>query len=229
MKTDINAIRDICKCLLNLPVDKEEAENRFFLSHPYFETAVFHCFKNKKIYSSLDLTKESEYLQAVKYWEGRIDLMDLPLLFSTIRKQYRLLLFKLSADYLSEKDYGEFLHYVWTVSENPNDDVNVPKSEAIKLFQKADKKYLMEENDYKHYSSLPDIITIYRGVSPGRVKNGLSWTENFEKAEWFSKRFGDGFILKGTAKKEDVLAYFNSRDEDEIVINPKRIKDIEKI
>jgi Cys-tRNA synthase (O-phospho-L-seryl-tRNA:Cys-tRNA synthase) len=86
----------------------------------------------------------------------------------------------------------------------------------------------MTEEDYEVYQSLPETFTIYRGVAVGRNPKGLSWTQNLETARWFAHRFDredkKGYIQMGMAKKEDVLAYFNTRNEDEIVYNSRRLQ-----
>lgn len=93
METNLSEIRDICKCLLNLPIDEKEG---FFLAHPYFEQTQVPLSDGATDFEFIDTTTLEGYKQAVDFWEERIDKMDLIPLFMTIRKQYRLLLFKLS-------------------------------------------------------------------------------------------------------------------------------------
>ena len=45
----------------------------------------------------------------------------------------------------------------------------------------------------------------------------------------FSGRFGDGYVLEGTAEKKDVLAFFGRRNEEEIVIEAKNVQNKQKI
>lgn len=93
----------------------------------------------------------------------------------------------------------------------------------------------MTEEDYLYYNNLPSEIEVFRGVSKGRVELGLSWTDNREKAIWFMERFkgkkmGEQKLLKATIRKDDVLAYFNTRNEQEIVVDVFAIQDkIERI
>ena len=222
MKTNLDEIRDICKCLLNLPIEENE-EFLFILTHPYFEF-IEVPIGDSGSFGMINVTTPGGFQKAVDFWEERIDKMDLISLFMSIRKQYRLLLFKLSKDFLSEKDFADMLAHVWVESENPNMDINVSINESAEFFKEANKEILMEPEDYNYYLSLPDEFTIYRGVSKGRTEKGLSWTRNKEKAEWFASRFGSGYVLQATAKKRNVLAYFNTRDEDEIVIHPRNLK-----
>ena len=105
------------------------------------------------------------------------------------------------------------------MSENPNNDVNVPLKEMVKHFKYCDKSHLMTADELDVYNSMPDEFDVYRGVSIGRVKEGFSWTRDKEKALWFANRFGKGYLLKAHVKKTDVFAYYNRRDEDEYVVN----------
>ena len=130
---------------------------------------------------------------------------------------------------LSLSDFSELLGECWTEEENPNGDTNVSTSMVARWFRQADKKVLMKNDEYKVYSELPETFTVYRGVTPGHNPDGMNWTREYDKAEWFSNRFGEGYVLKGTAKKEDVLAFFSRRGEEEIVIEAKNVKNKEKM
>ena len=230
IETNIEEIKKNCKVLLNMPLDPAEF-NDVFLSHPNFESTICAYKEEGGGLSLIDIREKENFDKLVSQWEGFIDKTDKVLgLFMGIRKPYMLFLFYVSENYLSEKDYADMLSFVWVDSENPNGDVNVPISQSAEFFKKANKKYLMEPEDYEHYVNLPDEFTVYRGVAKGRVKDGLSWTENLEKARWFANRWqSNGYIQKATVNKKDVLAYFNTRDEDEIVVSPKDLQNIEVI
>lgn len=97
----------------------------------------------------------------------------------------------------------------------------------------CDKKVLMSKEDYNVYAALPKEFTVYRGVAVGRNPDGLSWTRDKETAFWFSKRFDHdaeiGYVKQAITQKKNVLVYFNSRNENELVINPKTLRDIKII
>ena len=57
----------------------------------------------------------------------------------------------------------------------------------------------------------------------------MSWTREFDKAKWFSNRFGEGYVLEGTAHKEDVLAFFSRRGEEEVVMEAAKVEGRRKI
>ena len=78
--------------------------------------------------------------------------------------------------------------------------------------------------------NLPDSITIYRGVGNYNNKdlNVFSWTLSYGVALWFAKRFGNApEVYQADIQKTDVLAYFDI--EKEIVVNPFKLKNIQKI
>ena len=69
-----------------------------------------------------------------------------------------------------------------------------------------------------------DTGNILKYMCRWKNKNGL---QDLEKAKWFANRFNTetkkGYVQVGIAKKEHVLAYFNTRGEDEIVYNSKKL------
>lgn len=223
--TDLHNVKSVAKSFLYLEIDKTAEFYPMFIQHPIFESA----FQSVKIDGKCDIiniTESEENLQmANKFFEKRINESDLLGVYMIIRKSYRLTFLKYIKSYLSMQDFCTLFADAWVMSENPNGDVNVPLSLAVKWFKQADKTMLMDAEEYKVYSELPDTLTVYRGVAVGRNPQGLSWTMDRDKAEWFAHRFDrngtTGYLQSATIKKEDVLAYFNSRNEEEIVVSVK--------
>lgn len=87
----------------------------------------------------------------------------------------------------------------------------------------------MTEEELALYENLPDTFTVYRGLSSLSNKKGISYTKSLDVAKFFANRFKtDCFtpiILKAEIHKKYALAYFNGRNEDEIVVDYPRIKD----
>jgi len=67
--------------------------------------------------------------------EKLIEDSNLLRLFVLVRKGYRLALLKYCAEYLSQEDLSKSLEFVWTSSEDPNQDPNCSVSYLIKLFR----------------------------------------------------------------------------------------------
>lgn len=71
-------------------------------------------------------------------------------------------------------------------------------------------------------------INVYRGSKEDEYYNALSWTTDIDVARKFAHRFTDnGTVYSTKIKKADILAYFEA--EEEVVVNYKRIKDVEII
>lgn len=81
----------------------------------------------------------------------------------------------------------------------------------------------------------PGPYTLYRGVAgvgPARRVRGLSWTASRERAQWFAHRYdwlADPTVYQVTVPESDVLAYVDTREENEFVVllpataRPKRV------
>lgn len=223
-KTDLKAVKETLKLFLYMPIEETDLYP-IIIQHPIFDTG----------YSSIDgeivdITKPEGLQKAIKKMEEKIDSIDTLIRCSYImRNSYYLTFLKYIKEYLSLQDFSLLLGKFWTEEENPNGDVNVSVALAARWFRLADKKSLMYDDEYETYTNLPESFIVYRGVTPGRNPNGMSWTREHDKAEWFSNRFGEGYVLKGTVNKKDVLAFFSRRGEEEIVIEAKNVKNKQKI
>lgn len=77
------------------------------------------------------------------------------------------------------------------------------------------------------------ILTIYRGQASGStdVTKALSWTLRFSTALFFASRYNtdDVVLYKANVRREDVIDFFEGRNEAEVVIFPENIFNIEKL
>ena len=219
MKTNIENVRRLAIAFLD--EDIRETEFPFIIDHPIFENPHV-LIPNGEMYNLL----EEKDLRTVRgIYTDLINKSSVMEVYLLIRPPYKLAFVKYAKEYLSGKDFAELLADAWTMAENPNDDINVSLSEAVELFKAADKKYLMDKTEYAFYKKLPEVVTAYRGVGVGRNPKGLSWTLDYDKAEWFANRWGKkGYIQKAEVKKEYILAYFASRNEEEIVCETERLE-----
>ena len=80
----------------------------------------------------------------------------------------------------------------------------------------------MDKKEKAEFATFPDRLTIFRGQGGRRgLGQGLSWTINQAKAEWFARRYsflGPPFVASAWVFKRDVFAYFTRRNESEIVV-----------
>lgn len=200
--------------------------------HPFF-TGRFVCWNpDNAEHPHLDILGSDDDMQeALRRYKGFIEKSEsIDSILLLMAKSYRLPFFKLIQKALSPDEMGRMLADIWVGSENPNDSM-VPLSTLIKWFKQASRESLMDAEELAYYDSLPDEFTVYRGIGSKSNKKGISYTLSLEKAEWFAKRFQQkkGYVLAGTAKKKDVLAYFNSRKEQEVLIEPKNISGLHKM
>lgn len=123
----------------------------------------------------------------------------------------------------NDTDYWECLNLVYTDAIWPTG-----KDILLRLFKakRANREAFMTKEDQMEFAQMPEALTIYRGYQKRGKKLGLSWTLSKEKAIWFAYRWshrGSPLVAIGTCKKADVFGYCNDREEQEIVIDPKKI------
>jgi hypothetical protein len=132
-------------------------------------------------------------------------------------RPYRFDAFVRIAFQLSDKEYWEALRMVWQDSENiwqnkERWDV------ALRTTKHGDPRAMMTAEELAFYDALPKQVTVYRGHH-GVNKNGLSYTLDLKKAEWFAKRYGkDGMVRRRKVAKSKILAYLDGRNESEVIV-----------
>ena len=233
--TDLNSLKEVAGCLLYTDVHRVE-NYPFLVKHPFTDSAFAAIAKNpekvteNKVINILE--SESNLNRWREYVAEQIDSAEsADEIYSRITKPYRLTFMKYAGKYLSEKNFAEMLCAAWVSSENPNSDVNVSQSELLQMFRSADKSLLMTAEERKRLNELDDPVTVYRGVTPYNAKSvkAMSWTLDYEKALWFSKRFdSDGTVYTAEIEKSNILALFDGRDESEIVVEPAYLLNIEE-
>ena len=90
----------------------------------------------------------------------------------------------------------------------------------------------LDKQEFNLFSQFPKTVKVYRGTKFEDYK-ALSWTLDKQKAVWFSERFlknnEKGIVYEAEIDRDYILAYFNGRDEKEVVLDYKKIKNINKI
>jgi hypothetical protein len=83
-------------------------------------------------------------------------------------------------------------------------------------------EYLLDEGEIHLKHDLPEPLTLWRGALPDFAE-GMSWSSNKEKAEWFAHRLDHddnvGVLYEATIDTGLVLAKFDGRGEFEYVID----------
>jgi hypothetical protein len=82
---------------------------------------------------------------------------------------------------------------------------------------------IMKNRERKRWRKLPKIVTAYRAINtPEEIETAISWTLSMKTAKQFSLN-GKRKIVKGLFHKKDVFAFFDRRQEDEIIVNINKL------
>lgn len=218
--TDLNAIKDKAKLLVYF--DIKETKVPFIAQHPYID--YWHTsLKINDEYQIVDLHDQNMLMLWREKIKGLIDTSNINGIFCLISKSYRMSFLNLIKDKLDNHDLGSILSNIWQSLENTNNVQHViSDKQLISLFKRADKTTLMNEEELEEYNSLPNEITLYRGVTSYNNKNekALSWTPIYDTAKWFANRFDThtGEIWTITIPRDRVLCIFNGREQ-EVIVN----------
>lgn len=216
-KDDIETIRNVMIAMLYIPFKmNKDSIIPIKNNNPIIET--FFQYQNQII--NLSDENEENIKKAIAHYKELINRSDIDALFIHVKKPCRLMVFDTVKDYLGIDSYNRILSEVYKSIEFPNHDNDVDS--LIENFKKIDKSKFMDKKSMAFYNSLPDKITIYRGIYSDEYESAVSWTTEYETAKWFANRFNEGFIVKGTTAKEHVFCCYAS--ESEVVVDPEHIQ-----
>lgn len=217
----------IVNFLMDLDIGMIEGLSPIRVLHPFIEEGVSFNIKTGEV---VNLLEDKEALKKEKELRlKRMRNMSPMQIAFCVSKPYRMLYLSLAFPYLIKKERSEIMHEVWISVENINNNVNVSQMETLKMLRKCNQKYLMGQENYEVYENIPDTFVVYRGLQENAQEDGLSWTLSKDVAEWFANRFdNEGKIIEKVIHKSEVIAYFNDRDEEEIVLDIKKVLKREK-
>lgn len=229
-QTNMQEVKCVAKWLLFTDVHTTEY-SPMIVHHPFASSGFMILPGTNEI---LDITASVESREKWRDYLGKkIDEAKSAYeIFLMLNKTYALTFIKYAKDGLSAAEFSEILADAWIKAEAPNMDVNVSKTELVGLFSQADKQSLMTESEQKRFADLTETVTVYRGVTSYNAKNvrALSWTLDRSKAKWFAHRFGeDGKVYQAQINKADILAIFTSRNESEVVLNPRKLQQLKAV
>lgn len=136
-------------------------------------------------------------------------------------RPYRVEAFKRIQDSLNDTGYWRLLTQVWVDTENQY--AYLKDWKKLLASDRRDRHYMMNEEDDQLLRSLPEIVTIYRGCQKGLNENGLSWTLDKSKAEFFANRFSKtGIVLEQEISKSEIIAILTVRGETEVIWQPRK-------
>lgn len=207
--------------LLYLPVEKTEFS--FIVHHPFTSNSMA-VVKSGREASLIDITTDSgadewrSYMKAViKDYYG-----DIPGLFAFIINPYVLFALKTCLKYMSPESVGSVFHNLWITIEQISTDPNVSRREIIAMLEYADKTTLMNEEELLAYSALPQLVTVYRGITSYNIRStkAISWSLSRSTAEWFAKRFNSDkqIVLEKKIPKSKIICIMLGRGEQEVLV-----------
>lgn len=229
--TDLRGLKSMAISLLYTDIHKTDF-SPLVVTHPFTNSGIVSVLKDgeRKL---LDITQSEEDEQlwrsglAKEIREAQTPVQ----IFTMINKPYLLTFMKFAEPYLSRKDFSGMFGEAWITSEAPHQDVNVSKEESVTFFKQCDAEVLMEEDERELLADLSDPLTIYRGVTSHNADTveALSWSLSRNTADWFAHRFGEeGRVFEAKIDKENVLALFSVRGEQEVIVDPKHLYDIQE-
>ncbi len=225
--TDMEGVKSTAKMLLYLDIGRTEF-SPIVVTHPFTSSGIVLDSSSQ---IPADITEDKDALERWRKWIGQqIDGAENPFQIGImINKPYRLTFLKYAKEYLSQADFSGMLAEAWIASEAPNLDRNIGKNGLLSMFRQADPALLMTEEERNELEMLDNPVTVYRGVTSYNSKNikVLSWTLDPDVAEWFAHRFdGVGTVYQAEIGKKDIFAFFNRRNESEVIVNPQHLKNI---
>lgn len=228
--TNLGEIKKLARMFVMLDIQSTEY-SPLIVKHPFTDSGVVAYRTDDGGIAQADITADPA---ALKLWQEekfrQIKEARTPHEISfMVTKSYSLAFLKYAAPHLSSQDLSEMLADVWVRTESPNNDPNMSKNRLLSLFKKAQPQFLMNEDEYDEFQALDNTVTVYRGVTSHNAKNvkALSWTLSYDTADWFAHRFGeDGTVYEAQIDREHIYAYFNRRNEHEVIVDPKYLMDI---
>ena len=161
------------------------------------------------------------YLQKKKDLEKAIAEKNFNQIIYLHERPYRLQAFISIAEELSDSKYWSILSGIWTDTENQWQ--NLEQWTELLSANRSSRHYLMDESEVQLLNSLPEFVKIYRGCVKGLNEDGLSWTLDKAKAEFFANRFSkEGIILEREIPKSEIIAVLLGRGESEVICEVKK-------
>lgn len=136
-------------------------------------------------------------------------------------------------DFMPDKEFWETVAEVWTDSENIWQ--HQEEWEWLLSSERPGREHIMDDGERMFLRLLPRTVTVYRGYHRDGREDGLSWTHDPSRAEFFATYMCYGKeelvprVVKGTVAKSDIIAIFDGRNENEIIVcDPSCIYDREE-
>lgn len=196
------------------------------IHHPVIIQIMYHESSNAWVNEYFKhASQRVQEAREAKDWEKFVFAHERPYRLNALLEAY-------NAGLTFEKGrYWGLVGEVWVDSENIYQNLKLWRH----IWSRPCKQqmWVMGEDDRLQHDSLPSEFTIYRGTNYKSSVRGLSWTLDPDKAEWFARRFktkkNSIIVVSAQVRKICTLAYFGSRNEQEIVVDPLELRNMKVI
>ena len=145
-------------------------------------------------------------------------------------RPYRSDVVEESRDHLEPENYWKLVGMLWCDTENLHHWGNAV-IRRILFCNVPGRCHMMDADEHEALVAMPPTLEIFRGyTSPRGTRKGWSWTLNRSLGEWFSTRLlrkdedETPRLIHGLVERNDVIAYFTRRGEEEIVVDPGKVR-----
>jgi hypothetical protein len=217
IKNELKALKIYWDKIKDAREDKKSIENQF--------KEIIYYLKQSEMQRGLEtvfIMYASSSLHLLK-WNIQSEAFDYDRIFLSAATSEKISVFIDHKDKFTDEDYWVNLAEAYVLQNYKK----IPYKVYYDLFSatKSNREKLMNGEEIKLFNKLPDEITIYRGGSKTEEKTkkyGISWTLNQKIAEQFAevKSIRDKKIMvvhELRIKKSDAIAYFISREEEEMI------------
>ena len=229
---DLDVLKSVAKMMIYMKIEETEY-SPIIISHPLLISGYMTDPETDE-WNNLLQNRE-----ALRKWQKNMEdtiqnCSNFSAIMTLINKPYKLAFIKSAYYDISINTLSEIWGDTWPALERITNNEVFTEGQMVSIFKRCVPAILMSEDDLRVFESLPSKITVYRGIQDiAENLKGMSWTLSIEKAKWFSERWSkggkSGGVYKVTVDKANVLAYFGNRGEQEIVVDPRCLKDIEKV
>jgi hypothetical protein len=111
--------------------------------------------------------------------------------------------------------------------------------QIIRWFMEVSPETLMTDDERAALAALPDPLPVFRGAPYGSLRKmaaRLSWTLSVDIARRFAGFYASPYIsrigsavIAGVVPKSKVLAYLNERQEQEVVVDGRRVRHLREV
>ena len=119
-------------------------------------------------------------------------------------------------DFFDDSNYWNMLGTAWKAGGCFKD-----QPRWIKLFQsqRRNKNKIMKSSERREFNHLPNIVTAWRAYADeSEIEHSICWSTDQKFVEQYAKAKGGLNIAKRSFKKADIFAFFNRRNESEILV-----------